>query len=284
MLPRLASRTDLIHANGRLAALTSSGEQVVGPALGGVLFQSASSLPFIGNLASFLLSAGLLAALPATPADTTAGRRELKTEIAEALHWYRGALALRWLTGFVCLIALGQAMLLSLLVLFGIEQLGLTARGFGLVLGLIALGNVFGGLIAERLWSLLRTSHVLVLCGQIIALSTAAVALTKTTWVAIVVLAAEAIAVVVCNVVTATYRQVVVPAALRGRVNSLFRSLLYGMGPIGGVLAGYVAHTSSIALAFRIAGGIQLAAVVLCGPALWKHLPMTGRELTATPD
>ena len=67
LLPRIADRQNLAQANGRFVALTSAGEQTIGPALGGILFSVSQSIPFLGNLVSFMLSAALLSQLPATP-------------------------------------------------------------------------------------------------------------------------------------------------------------------------------------------------------------------------
>ncbi len=75
-LPDVISQDRLAVANGRLIAVEGAGEQLIGPALGGVLFSLARRLPFFADSISFFVSASLVAiGLPrrARPAWRPAG-------------------------------------------------------------------------------------------------------------------------------------------------------------------------------------------------------------------
>jgi hypothetical protein len=81
----------------------------------------------------------------------------------------------------------------------------------------------------------------------------------------------------VWNVVSVSTRQRLVPDALRGRVNSLYRLLAWGMMPLGLVLSGLVvtlAETGlprevALTLPFWVAG----IGSVLMAVAVWRAIP-----------
>jgi MFS family permease len=76
-LPDVVSPDRLAVANGRLVAVEGAGEQLVGPACGGVLFSLARRLPFFADGISFFISALLLSSGRPRPArdrrDAVAG-------------------------------------------------------------------------------------------------------------------------------------------------------------------------------------------------------------------
>ncbi len=75
-LPDVISQDRLAVANGRLIAVEGAGEQLIGPAIGGVLFSLARRVPFFADGISFFVSASLVAiGLPrrARPAWRPAG-------------------------------------------------------------------------------------------------------------------------------------------------------------------------------------------------------------------
>jgi MFS family permease len=60
-LPDVISQDRLAVANGRLIAVEGAGEQLIGPAIGGVLFSLARRVPFFADGISFFVSASLVA-------------------------------------------------------------------------------------------------------------------------------------------------------------------------------------------------------------------------------
>jgi len=74
VLPQLVPPDRLAHANGLLFSTETATENLLGPAIGGVLFAAVAALPFVIDGISFAIAAVLLAvALPA--ASVAAGRR-----------------------------------------------------------------------------------------------------------------------------------------------------------------------------------------------------------------
>ena len=185
---------------------------------------------------------------------------------------------LRIIACYMGLLAFSQAVVVSVLVLYGTNQLGLSPAGYGLFLAGGALGVTCGGLAAARFWEHSRTAVVLLLAGQLLACSFAVSALVSSAWVAGLALFAQSLALVLASVVTTTYRQRFVPRHMLGRVNTLFRSLLFGVGPFGALLAGVLVSTFDIPTTFAVAAAIALLTTVVMGPRLWRLLGATGHE------
>ena len=121
-------------------------------------------------------------------------------------------------------------------VLHGQENLGLSAEAYGLTLAGGALGGIAGSMAGERIARGLgpaRTMQVMILasgpCFAAMALAPNAVTLG-------LCFAVMEFSGFVWNVVSVSTRQRLVPDGLRGRVNSLYRLLAWGMMPVGLVL------------------------------------------------
>jgi MFS family permease len=142
---------------------------------------------------------------------------------------------LAWTTGFWNLF---HQMIVIGVVLHAQENLGLTATAYGLTLAGGAVGGIAGSLLGERIARALgpaRTMQWMVAasgpCFAAMAVAPDAVTLG-------LCFAAMEFSGFVWNVVSVSTRQRMIPDALRGRVNSLYRLLAWGMMPVGLVLSG----------------------------------------------
>ncbi len=72
-VPAVVGREQLPKANARLQVVANSGEQFVGPGVGGALFALAQRVPFVVDAVSFFLSAVLVRASRPRPAAAVAG-------------------------------------------------------------------------------------------------------------------------------------------------------------------------------------------------------------------
>ena len=132
-IPALVDAMDLPRANGYLFAAETSGEQFAGPALGGLLFGWAPALPFLGDALSFAGSAAMLTtALPRTGPPPRTSPTSLMGDVRTSLRWFRTQPLLRALAVAVTTFAFCQAAVLSVLVLYGLDVLGLTKSEYGL--------------------------------------------------------------------------------------------------------------------------------------------------------
>jgi MFS family permease len=269
-LPSMVSGPDLPRANSYLATADVSGEQFVGPAIGGLTFAAARVLPFIADAASFLASAFLLRhALPGKVRRSD--RRPFFADIRAGLRWFLSNRLLRVLAVVVASLAFCQAMVFAELVLYGTRQLHLGHVGYGLFIAGTATGDIVGSLGAGRIYA--RWGPARCIVGAAVLAGTAYLVLSETSAVAtaLVVLFLEAGAVAVGNVATLSLRQRVIPLELLGRVGSAFRLLLFGLVPVGALTGGLVTAAFGLSTAFRTAGIIQLVVLVLAAPMLiWR--------------
>lgn len=240
-LPAIVAPADLERANARLWTVENIGNALIGPALGASLLGLALPLPFGVNALAYLL-AGALVARIATRRGPAAARalRNWRRELAEGWAYLRGSPLLRMLavtTGFWNMF---DSMVMFALVLLAQEKLGLPAQSYGLVLAAAALGGIASGLVGERVVRAMGTVPLMRVaclsgapCFALLTVAPGAMTLGLalgmawfwgTTW----------------NIVSVSTRQRLVPDALRGRVNSLYRLLAWGMMPVGALLAGQV--------------------------------------------
>ena len=279
-LPAIVLPAALPRANGYLSMADASGEQFVGPAIGGLVFAVARSLPFIGDAVTFVASALLVRkAIPVTPPRT--GHTRFLAEIQEGLRWFAHHALLRLLALVVASLAFCQAMVFAEMVLYGSHQLHLGQVGYGLFFAGASAGNVLGSLAAGRIHARLGPARCLIGAAILAGFAYLVLSVTSDVAAATSVLFVEAVGVAVGNVTTLSLRQRVIPPELLGRVGSAFRLLLYGLVPVGALASGLVTAEIGIRGAFRIAGAVQLLVVVLAAPAVVRRI---GRvEKTAVP-
>jgi len=127
-----------------------------------------------------------------------------------------------------------------MLILFSQQILGLSGFGHGLLLTAEAAGGVLGGLIGPMIVARLGKTLSLALALVLIPPGFLAISLTATTAIVAFALFATMFAGLLWNVVTDSCRQRLIPDALLGRVNSIYRFFGWGMMPIGAVAAGAI--------------------------------------------
>ena len=281
MLPAIVPDAGLERANARLWAVENIGNALIGPALGAMLLGVALALPFAANALAYgaagLLIAGIAGQFrPAGGNREPISRRNLWRELGEGWHFLRRSpllLMLALITGFWNLF---DAMVMFALLLLAQEKLGLSAPEYGLVLAAAALGGIAAGLVGDRVVQALGAVTLMrfaVLCsaplfavmvfatvGVTIGLALGLTWFWGTAW----------------NIVSVSTRQRLIPDVLRGRVNSLYRLLAWGMMPVGAFLAGQVIRTAEPALgrisALELPMWLAAGGTLLLGLAAWKPL------------
>jgi predicted MFS family arabinose efflux permease len=143
----------------------------------------------------------------------------------------------------------------AILVLYARERLGLTEVGFGLLLAASAVGGIAGTIVAARLQRrfgtalLLRVGLVIETCTHL------SLALARVPWVAAATMVVFGAHASLWGILSLSWRQRVVPDALRGRVNSGYFLFSVGGAAIGALGGGFVARGLGITAPFWIAFG-----------------------------
>ena len=265
VLPALVPAELLPRANGSQQISLTVGESFLGPPAGSLLFAAAAALPFGLDAVSFAGSAALLARLPRTHES----RQETRTraQIAEGLRWLVRHRLLRVVAVLLGVYNFANQMGQAVLVLLATETLHVSSADYGLLLAASAVGSVVGGLVNPVLTRRLGLLASLIIGGAIDAVVFVGVGLAPDAIVAAVLLAGQGFSVTMWNIVTVTLRQRVVPSALLGRGNSVYRMLGWGLMPAGALAGGFVAHAAGLRAPYIVAG-------IICALALLASTPL----------
>lgn len=279
LLPSVVAPEHLPHANARLYAAFTIGNQFVAKPLGAWLFVVSAAAPFGFDAFTFAVAAALVAGIrpvageqpglgPTGPARAPQPRASLRAEIVAGVRWLWRHRLLRTLAVSMGAgnVAFGAAF--AVFVLYCRQRLGLSDVGYGFLLTAFAVGGLVGTTVAARLTRALGAVAVLRAGLAIEAVTHVALAITTTPWVAAAVLVVFSVHGMVWGVTVASVRQRVVPEGLRGRVGSVFGLLDLGGAALGALLGGLVAGAWAITTPFWGAAVVMAAVTVLA----WRPL------------
>ena len=266
LVPSIVPIEQLEKANGRRFAAEVAANSFVGTLIGSLLFVAALWLPFGVDATSFAIAAVLVFSIQLSakqpPPTPIANRPRIRSDIKEGLQWLMSHQVLRGLAIAASLSVLGMQMTAAIFVLFAQDLLHLSDRWYGALIAIGAVGAVAGGLLAERLsrifsalWIIYGTVVVWVLCMF-------AEGFWPRLWVSATVTAAMAFGTTVWNTVTVSLRQRIVPAKLFGRVNSVYRWLVWGSISVGAALGGIVAREFGLRAPFFFGAALGTVALI----------------------
>jgi MFS family permease len=271
-LPSLVSPGDLAQANGVLFSVQTATENLIGPAIAGVVFAAAMAAPFLLDGGSFAVSAVLLFLAVPVVVQRPAPTSSLRTDVREGLKYFKSQPAFRSLAITIAVLAFCQAMVYGIVVLFARDILGLSSVGFGLLVAGAALGNVIGGVFAGRLDARFGPAKLIPASAVVASVAYVFAGLTSNAVISGSAFALEAVAVAVCSVSSVAFRQRTTPPALLGRLNNIYRFFVYSAAPAGALVGGVLAKATSLRWPFLFAAAVQLAAIAALGPTLSRRL------------
>lgn len=281
----MVGRHDLMNA----IALNSSvfnASAVIGPAIAGLVI-AAVGIPicFLANSLSYVASIAALLLMRDLPSVV-----QPHAQLSFLPHLAEGA-SYAWHEPVVGMLLLAVAVFslfamnrLTLIPLFADQVLHVGAQGFGLLLGSMGLGSLFGALTLaffprfgadprRQLWmaaiwvaALLEFS-----ISRVFVLSMAALFVAGYCQISFVATANSRI-------------QAITPDHLRGRVMSLYAQALIGVGPIGAIQAGALA--TRFGAPFAMAIGAVIAGSVILGISLVRpevFAPLSGARAASIP-
>lgn len=272
LVPSVVDPPDLARANARLASAFLIGNQLAGPPLGAWLFVAGAALPFVVEAAGFVVCVPLLLGLRWTSSPPAGGQARpagwLRRDMREGVHWLWQARPVRLLAVLLTVMNVTFMAAFAVWVLYARQRLGLTGRGFGLLLTASALGGLVGTAITGRLTdrygpaALLRAGLITETAVHLV------LALTHSPCVAGAAVAVFGAHAALWGVVAATLRQQLVPDHLRGRVASVYFFLTMSGAALGALTGGLLAKNLGLAAPFWIAA----AANTLLITVVWRHL------------
>ncbi|WP_169745790.1 MFS transporter [Actinocatenispora sera] len=206
----------------------------------------------------------------ASPVHAGRTRTSLRSDIGAGLRFLLAHRLLRRLCWYGALINLVTTVAVALLVLYTRDVLHLDSLGYGLLVAAFAVGGVLGSLLAGRLARAIGGRPALLTALVLGALGAAGIALAPHPVPAAVAVGVFGAANGLWGVVAVSLRQSLVPDALFGRVTSAFRLVTLGVGPLGALAAGFVAHRYGLRAPIVVAAAL-LVAGTLVAPLLLRR-------------
>jgi len=242
LVPGLVGRQHVAEANAKLQGSVSVA-QVSGPSAAGFLIGLLTApVAFLADAASFAVSVlTLLIIRDRELAPGRAQRRSLRAEMAEGLRFVVTHPILRMIAGCTATANLFGSAMLAISVVFLVRQVHLGAATIGALTSLGAIGGVAGALSCGVLRRWIGSARLIWLSlavtlpfGLLIPVTFPGAGLACYA----VGLFALSFGGVVYNVHQASFRQLLCPHRLLGRMNATIRFLVWGTIPLGGLLGG----------------------------------------------
>lgn len=265
-IPTLIGKRELMDGNAKLQA-SAAFSQVSGPGIGGAIAQFFGVVPgVLLNAASFAVSGICLLRIRTTEPESRKPRakRKITHEIKEGLQFLLNDPFLRPLAAYTAVISLGVSGADSLMVVFLVRTVGVTASVTGIVLALMGIGGLFGAVIATRLVRLYGSARAMLICRILLAF---ALLVPLTTRGAGLIFSAGWIIVTAGiaagNVISLAFRQARCPSRMLGRVSASYYTLTYSCMAFGAVLAGMLGTFIGVRPALWIIGVILASASII---------------------
>ena len=239
-LPSVVEKHRLEEANGQIWSMEQIMGQFVGPPLAGFLIAVAVPAPFLFEALGFALAAWAVWAIAFPARQVIAEREGFWREMRAGWDWLRQHKVILQLALILGGLNAAHMAGFTVLVLYSQEVLGIGAIGHGLLLTAGAAGGVAGGLLCPALARRLGPERSLWIALALMPVPFVGLYLFSSVPLAVGLLFLETFVAVLWNVVTVSYRQRVIPDALLGRVNSIYRFFGWGMMPIGALAGGWI--------------------------------------------
>lgn len=282
-VPVLFPGDQIGQANSALET-TAQVTHVGGPSVTGFLLAlvKAPTLILLDAI-SFLFSVGALLRIrdDETPAPKNE-RQPLHREIAEGLRFVWNQKLILTIACTTASSNLFSSIGNGLIALFVLRDLGLTPAAWGIVGSIAAVGGLLGAASTGRLIKWIGEGPLIAVSAVIMALAFLPIVLSGYVgpfWAPVLLCLGEffvAFTVLTYNITQVTARQRLCPPKLLGRMNASIRFFVWGVMPIGALLAGWLGSMWGIQTTMWIAfyGGLASVSFVVFSPlARMRQLP-----------
>lgn len=271
-MPRVAGKEKLTDAISK-AEVGSSAAEIVGPSIGGFLYQTVGrTVPYIADAVSYIVSVISLSFIKTDFQEKrTIEEKSLIAEILEGLTWLWRHPVIRILTLLTAggaLIASGQ----NLVILLIAKNLNAGAAAIGTIFSIGAIGSLLGAFAANRVHKRFNTLKVIIAARWFMALILPLYLLVPNTLVLGIITALYFVASPIYGVLLAGYRTSLTPDQLQGRVASVYRMIILGGYSAGGIIAGFLLEKGGTNIT------IILFSIFLLALAVIASFSLSGRK------
>ncbi|MBI5156672.1 MAG: MFS transporter [Acidimicrobiia bacterium] len=275
-MPAIVAADQLERANGNLWGAEMVMNSFLGPPLGSTLLGIGLALPFFVDAGSFAVAAGLVFLIGGDFRSRSrseahiASRVDWKGEIKEGFLWLWKHPVLRPMAVILGFLNASGMIIFATFILFAQENLDLETGLFSGVLRPVAeffgadtvaafifsllmmggaIGGVLGSVLAPKVTARMGKGPALAMAIAFGGITSAITGMAGRWWIVFLMFVIGTFTSLVWNVITVSFRQSIIPDALLGRVNSVYRFFAWGMMPIGSIIGGGV-----VALATPLVG------------------------------
>ncbi len=264
-LPALVGKKRLIAANSALSS-ASTIVSIVGPALGGALASllgaaqsiSVDAISYVLSACSLLLISRALSVARSDDADAGASSaslvRRTARDIGEGLRflWSQPLVRTMTLLGFGNSLTGGAV--IGLLVVYGVQALGLSSRDarLGLLFSAGAVGSFIASLLLPRLARQYPPGWLTLAGLSLSMLALIGLTITSAYWEGMALLVIWEGSYTLTIIIGISLRQMVTPDALQSRVNASARMIAWGGTPFGVALGGTLAQGAGVRGAYLV--------------------------------
>jgi MFS family permease len=267
IVPSVVSKERLTWANARLTAAQTVTNTFIGPPLAGFLAGLGFAIATGSSTLMYMLAGFALFVMHGSfrvSSQTDAPPKGWRY-VTEGLRFLWKDRIIRDLTLFTASMNLFWSGWGALIVLYAVKPgpMGLSEFEYGIFLTAMAIGGLLGSVLCEYLQKTLGTRNALALDFVGTILLVGIPALTTNPFAVGVAAFLAGMGATVWVILVASTRQRLVPADLLGRVYSASRFISWGIGPIGALLAGFVAEAWGIRTMFAIGGVVSIGLLLL---------------------
>jgi MFS family permease len=241
-LTRVVAREQIPSAT-TLNEVTLSTGSMLGPALGGLIFAIGQGFAFLVDAISYAVSVVSVWFIHSDlSAPRTADESRLLDDIREGVVWLWRQSLMR----FLALVAGGTVLIESgymLVVIILAQQMGASSIAVGLILGAGGVGSVVGAVLSGPAMRRLTFGQIAMGVHWMWVLLLPLYAIAPTPLALAAITAAAYGVTPIFFVAQYSYRLTRIPNELQGRVNGVFRLLLFGGQPLGLALAGLLSQS-----------------------------------------
>lgn len=271
VLTQIVPRERLVEAHA-MNALASSGAEVAGPGVAGVLIKLAGApLALLADAVLLLVSVFILRGMRVVENRVSTAKAHFGRDLKEGLRFVANQPLLVSLALVVGLWQLCYQSTLVVQILFATRELGLNERQVGLCYVAMGLGTVVASAVGHRISRALGPGHCLVLGCAVCGMGWLQLALAPVTaWgVAsfVLMLLSFSFGAVLIFINFLALRQAVTPEPLLGRMTSTMRWLILIPAGLGALWGGFLGEHLGLRYALGFGGG---GALVLAAWA-WRH-------------
>ena len=271
ILPAIVDEESLELANSRLYISQIISNGFIGLPLGAWIFVIAVSAPFAVNAVALVIAAILIRSIKVkNTAIIEQTKAPFSSELKQGLIWLWKHDLLRTLAIMLGIANMCGMFAHAVFVKFVRDELGLGARGFGILLAAISIGSILGGLVGESVSKRLGSTVALITAYVIFGLSDLIPGIFPQIWAVAISGVVMSIAGTIWNVITVSMRQRLIPPELFGRVNSVYRFIGTGTTAIGALIGGQIAYNFGLRATYLASGVLLLIALVALSPAFFR--------------